>query len=63
MYYEYPKPLDVDYCIKGLLEKYYVQGFPLEAKEFEMRIDRFINYSDINNHSKVIKKSYFNILI
>lgn len=54
MYYVHPKQSDVEYCIKGLIEKYNVQGFPLEAKEFEMRIDRFINYSNINNSSKVL---------
>lgn len=58
VYYEYPKQSYVEYSIKGLLEKYCVHGFPLEAKEFEMRVDHFINYSDINNHSKVIFFSY-----
>lgn len=53
VYYELPKRSDVEYYVKGLLEKYCVQGFPLEAKEFEMRIHRFINYSNINNSSKV----------
>lgn len=53
-YYEHPKQSDVERCVKGLLEKYYVQGFPLEAKEFEMRVNQFINHSNINNNSKVI---------
>ncbi|XP_022182508.1 uncharacterized protein LOC111042242 isoform X1 [Myzus persicae] len=53
VYYEPPKQSDVEYCVKGLMEKYRVQGFPLEAKEFEMRIHRFINYSYINNPSKL----------
>jgi hypothetical protein len=53
-YYEHAKQLDVEQCVKGLLEKYYIQGFPLEAKEFEMRVNQFINNSNINNHSNVI---------
>ncbi|XP_015364270.1 PREDICTED: uncharacterized protein LOC107162071 [Diuraphis noxia] len=53
VYYELPKRSDVEYYVKGLIEKYRVQGFPLEAKEFEMRIHRFINYSNINNSSKL----------
>ncbi|XP_060850963.1 uncharacterized protein LOC132929551 isoform X1 [Rhopalosiphum padi] len=53
VYYEHPKQSDVEYYVKGLIEKYHVQGFPLEAKEFEMRIDRFINFSNINNRSKL----------
>lgn len=53
-YYEYPKQPDVEHCVKGLLEKYYAQGFPLEAKEFEMRVYQFIEHSNINNQSKVI---------
>lgn len=53
VYYEHPKQSDVEYCIKGLIEKYNVQGFPLEAKEFEMRVHRFINYSNINNPSNM----------
>ncbi|XP_025195243.1 uncharacterized protein LOC112594591 isoform X2 [Melanaphis sacchari] len=53
IYYEHPKQTDVEYYVKGLIEKYHVQGFPLEAKEFEMRIHRFINYSNINNRSKL----------
>ncbi|XP_025407134.1 uncharacterized protein LOC112681083 isoform X2 [Sipha flava] len=52
-YYEHPKQLDVEQCVKGLLEKYYIQGFPLEAKEFEMRVNQFINNSNINNHSNL----------
>jgi len=54
IYYEYPKQLDVENSVKRLVEKYHIQGFPLEAKEFEMRVYRFINYSNINNQSKVI---------
>lgn len=54
IYYEYPKQVDVEHCVKELLKKYCVQGFPLEAKEFEMRIYHFINFSNINNLSKVI---------
>lgn len=58
VFYEYPKQSDVEYSLKGILEKYRAHGFPLEAKEFEMRVYHFINYSDINNHSKVIYLSY-----
>lgn len=52
--YEFPRQSDVEHCVKGLLEKYRIQGFPLEAKEFEMRVYQFINYSNIDNQSKVI---------
>ncbi|CAH1722627.1 uncharacterized protein LOC114130709 [Aphis gossypii] len=52
-YYEHPKQSDVEHYVNGLIEKYHVHGFPLEAKEFEMRIHRFINYSNINNRSKL----------
>lgn len=54
IYYEYPKQLAVEFSVKELLKNYYIQGFPLEAKEFEMRVYRFINYSNIKNGSKVI---------
>lgn len=53
MYYEYPKHLDVKNNIEGLFEKYHVQGFPLEAKEFKMRVNCFINDSNIDNCTKV----------
>lgn len=53
IFYEPSKQLDVESCVKGLVHKYYVQGFPLEAKEFEMRVYQFINHSNINNRSKV----------
>lgn len=54
IYYEYPKQSVVENSVKRLVEKYFIQGFPLEAKEFEMRVYWFINYSNINNRSKVI---------
>lgn len=62
MYYEYPKQSNVENCIKKLEEKYLIQGFPLEAKEFKMRVYHFINYSNINNHSKVIYHNYLYLL-
>jgi len=52
--YNYPKQLDVEHSVKRLVEKYRIQGFPLEAKEFEMRVYWFINHSNINNQLKVI---------
>jgi len=63
VYYEHPKQSDVEYCIKGLIEKYNVQGFPLEAKEFEMRVHRFINYSNINNPSNVFNINCTSIVL
>jgi len=62
-YYEHPKQSDVEHYVKGLIEKYHVHGFPLEAKEFEMRIHQFINYSNINNRSKVFNINYSLFLI
>ncbi|XP_050538872.1 uncharacterized protein LOC126904157 isoform X2 [Daktulosphaira vitifoliae] len=50
-HYEYPKKKDIDVLINGIIEKYITHGFPLEAKEFQMRIFWFIDHSDINNYS------------
>lgn len=61
VYIELPKQSHVEHCFKGLVEKYHVQGFPLEAKEFEMRVYEFINHSNINNQSKVMYFFYNNI--
>ncbi|XP_050422148.1 uncharacterized protein LOC126834339 [Adelges cooleyi] len=65
--YEYPKKRAVEELVEGILEKYIAHGFPLEAKEFEMRVYWFINNSDINNRlkhsSSAVKWAIINMII